>query len=136
MAAGMWMMGMTAEGQVVSPPPNPQLPPPAPLAGVRYDYPWEIYGGFAYSHFDAGPHLLQGANLGGFDARVVRELGTRWGVGANVRGYYGTSGVAPELRKLHGERAECGADHGTVRERAYVFGGSGVSAGEATNTRR
>ena len=95
MAAGMWMMGMTAGGQVVSPPPNPQLPPPAPLAGVRYDYPWEIYGGFAYSHFDAGPNLLQGANLGGFDARVVRELGTRWGVGANVRGYYGTSGVAP-----------------------------------------
>ena len=95
MAAAMFLVGARVEGQVVSPPPNPQLSAPAPLAGVRYDYPWEVYGGFAYSHFDAGPKLLQGANLGGFDARIVREFGTRWGVGANVRGYYGTSGVSP-----------------------------------------
>ena len=86
-------LGAAAQDQSVTPPPQPQLPPPAPLAGVRYDYPWEIYGGFAYSHFDAGPNILQGANLGGFDARAIRELSTKWGVGVNVRGYYGTSGV-------------------------------------------
>jgi hypothetical protein len=80
--------------QAITPPPNAQLPPSAPLADVRYDYPWEFYGGVAYSHFDAGPNVLQGANLGGFDARAIRELNTRWGVGVNVRGYYGTSGVA------------------------------------------
>ena len=95
LAVMLGVVGMKAEGQVVSPPPNPQLPPPAPLAGVKYNYPWEIYGGFAYSHFDAGPQTFQGANLGGFDARAIRELSTHWGVGANVRGYYGTSGTQP-----------------------------------------
>ena len=103
LAAVMCILGMRAEGQVVSPPPNPQLPAPAPLAGVKYNYPWEIYGGFAYSHFDAGPETFQGANLGGFDARAIRELGTRWGVGVNVRGYYGTSGTGA---------ANCGACNG------------------------
>ena len=129
MAAGMCLMGMAAEGQVVSPPPNPQLPPPAPLAGVRYDYPWEIYGGFAYSHFDAGPKLLQGANLGGFDARAVREFGTTVGRGRERARLLRDDRRFAELRELHRERAECGADHRTVCERAYVFGGSGISAG-------
>jgi len=102
LAAGL-SMSAAAQDQVPTPPPNPQLPPPAPLAGVRYDYPWEIYGGFAYSHFDAGPNILQGANLGGFDARAVRELNTQWGIGANVRGYYGTSGVgATTALPIHG----------------------------------
>src|SRR6202044_2480386 len=50
LAAGL-SFSAAAQQQLPSPPPNPQLPPPAPLAGVRYDYPWEIYGGFAYSHF-------------------------------------------------------------------------------------
>ncbi|MGB7168051.1 MAG: hypothetical protein WBD32_03530, partial [Acidobacteriaceae bacterium] len=60
LAVVMGWAGMAAQGQVQvqSPPPNPQLPPPAPLSGVRYNIPWEIYGGFAYSHFDAGPSLL------------------------------------------------------------------------------
>jgi hypothetical protein len=84
----------TQNPQEITPPPNAQLPPPAPLADVHYDYHWEVYGGVAYSHFDAGPDVLQGANLGGFDARAIRELTTKWGVGVNVRGYYGTSGVA------------------------------------------
>lgn len=101
-AAGMCFIGAAAQGQVVSPPPNPQLPPPAPLAGVHYNYPWEIYGGLAYSHFDAGPHLLQGANIGGFDARAIREFSTRWGAGVNVRGYYGTSGVQPNCGSCTG----------------------------------
>jgi hypothetical protein len=82
-----------ASAQVQSPPPNPQLSAPAPLAGVRYDYRWELYGGPAYSHFDAGPTLQQGANLGGFDAQAAYFLTKRWAVAGNGRGYYGTSGV-------------------------------------------
>lgn len=122
-AAAMCLMGHAARGQVQSPPPNPQLPPPAPLAGVRYDFPWEIYGGLAYSHFNAGPHLLQGANLGGFDARAVRELGTRWGVGANVRGYYGTSGVTPNCGSCTGSGPNAGPITGPfVSEHMFLVG--------------
>jgi hypothetical protein len=95
--------GAVAHAQVVSPPPHPNLPPPAPLAGVHYNFPWEIYGGLAWAHFDAGPNVLQGAQLGGFDARAVREFSQRWGVGANVRGYFGTSGVgATSPVPIHG----------------------------------
>ena len=122
LAAGLFSFA-AAEGQIVSPPPNPQLPPPAPLAGVRYDYPWEIYGGFAYSHFDAGPNLLQGSNLGGFDARVVRELNTRWGVGANVRGYYGTSGAAPNCGSCSGSGSNAGPIEGPFVSEHMFLGG-------------
>ena len=123
MAAAMFLVGARVEGQVVSPPPNPQLSAPAPLAGVRYDYPWEVYGGFAYSHFDAGPKLLQGANLGGFDARIVREFGTRWGVGANVRGYYGTSGVSPNCGSCTGSGPNAGPITGPfVSEHMFLAG--------------
>ncbi len=85
--------GATAHAQVISPPPNPHLPPPEPLAGVKYNFPWEIYGGLGWAATDAGPHVLQQANLGGFDARAIREFSQHWGVGANVRSYFGTSGV-------------------------------------------
>lgn len=112
-----------AQGQVQSPPPNPQLPPPAPLAGVRYNYPWEIYGGLAYTHFDAGPHLLQGANLGGFDVRAVREFNPRWGVGVNVRGYYGTSGVQPNCGSCTGTGTNAGPIEGPfVSEHMFLAG--------------
>ena len=122
MAALMWM-GVRAEGQVVSPPPNPQLPPAAPLAGVRYDYPWEIYGGFAYSHFDAGPQTFQGANLGGFDARAIRELTRKWGVGVNVRGYYGTSGTEPNCGSCAGSGPNAGPITGPfVSEHMFLAG--------------
>ena len=121
--AAVLLMAGSAKAQVVSPPPNPQLPAPAPLAGVKYDYPWEVYGGFAYSHFDAGPHLLQGANLGGFDARIVRELGTRWGVGLNARGYYGTSGVAPNCGSCSGSGPNAGPITGPfVSEHMFLVG--------------
>ena len=122
-AAVIGMMGAGAEAQVQTPPPNVQLPAPTPLAGVRYDYPWEMYGGFAYSHFNAGPHLLQGANLGGFDARAVRELNTRWGVGVNVRGYYGTTGVAPNCGSCTGSGSNAGPITGPfVSEHIFVGG--------------
>jgi hypothetical protein len=98
--AAVMSVGAWAQDQGITP--NPQLPPSAPLADVRYDYHWELYGGPAYSHFDAGPNILQGSNLGGFDARAVRELSTRWGVGVNVRGYYGTSGAAPNDYNIKG----------------------------------
>jgi hypothetical protein len=81
---------------------QPQVAPNYALAGVKYDYRWEIYGGVAYSHFDAGPNLLQGANLGGFDAQVARWLTQRWAVAGNVRGYYGTSGVVPNPYNITG----------------------------------
>jgi hypothetical protein len=123
MCVSMLGAGAVARGQVVSPPPNPKLPPPAPLAGVRYDYPWEIYGGFAYSHFNAGPHLLQGANLGGFDARVMREMSKRWGVGVNVRGYYGTSGVLPNCGSCSGSGPNAGPIEGPfVSEHMFLAG--------------
>lgn len=89
-------------------PPQPQSTtaplssPPSALAGVRYDYRWEIYGGLAYSHFNAGPNLLQGANLGGFDAQAARFFTRRWAAAANVRGYYGTSGVVPNPYGIEG----------------------------------
>lgn len=122
-AAVMGLAGMAAQGQVQSPPPNPQLPPPAPLAGVRYDFPWEIYGGVAYSHFDAGPNLLQGANLGGFDARAIRELSPRWGAGVNVRGYYGTSGTTPNCGACIGSGPNAGPIEGPfVSEQMFLAG--------------
>jgi hypothetical protein len=78
----------------------PVYTPPAvagnePLAGVRYDHRWEGYGGFAYSHFDAGPNVLEGANLGGFDIQIARFFTKRWAAVANARGYYGTSAAVP-----------------------------------------
>ncbi len=76
--------------------------PTSALAGVRYDYRWELYGGFAYSHFNAGPNLLQGANLGGFDIQAARFFTPRWAAAANVRGYYGTSGVVPNPYGIKG----------------------------------
>lgn len=93
--------GMTARAQV------PVYTPPAvaqndALANVRYDYRYEVYGGFAYSHFNAGPSLIQGSNLGGFDVQGVRWFRQHWAIGANVRGYYGTSGVEPNTYGIKG----------------------------------
>lgn len=107
----------------ITPQPSPQLPPAAPLAGVNYDYHWEVYGGFAYSHFDAGPNLLQGANLGGFDARAIREFGQRWGAGANIRGYYGTSGVEPNCGSCTGSGPNGGPIRGPFVSEHMFLGG-------------
>jgi hypothetical protein len=81
---------------------QPTVAPSDALAGVHYDYRWELYGGFAYSHFNAGAQLIQGSNLGGFDIQGARWFAPRWGVAANVRGYYGTSGVQPNPYGIKG----------------------------------
>jgi hypothetical protein len=81
---------------------QPVIAPSDTLAGVHYDYKWEIYGGLAYSHFNAGPQLVQGSNLGGFDIQAARFLRKRWAVVGNARGYYGTSGVAPNPYGIKG----------------------------------
>ena len=72
------------------------------LANVKYDYRWELYGGLAYSHFNAGPNLLQGSNLGGFDIQGAHWFRRHWAAAANVRGYYGTSGVVPNTDGIKG----------------------------------
>ena len=81
---------------------QPQVAPSVPLSGMRYDNRWEVYGGFAYAHFNAGPQLVQGANLGGFDAEGARWFTTRWALVGSVRGYYGTSGTQPNPYGIRG----------------------------------
>jgi hypothetical protein len=81
---------------------QPVVAPSDTLANVHYDYKWELYGGLAYSHFNAGPDLVQGANLGGFDIQAARFFRKRWAVAANARGYYGTSGVDPNPYGIKG----------------------------------
>ena len=63
------------------------------LANVRYDNKYDIYGGIGFAHFNAGPSLLSGSNLGGFDVQGTRWLTPRLGATVNVRGYYGTNGA-------------------------------------------
>jgi hypothetical protein len=80
---------------------QPSLENPT-LQAVKYDNKYELYGGPAFSHFNSGPSLIAGTNLGGFDIQ-----GTRWftgilGATANIRGYYGTQGVVPNALGIHG----------------------------------
>ncbi len=81
-------------------------PPPvtanSSLSNVRYDYRWEVYGGIAYSHFNAGPNLLQGANLGGYDIQGAHWFRQHWALAGNARGYFGTSGVVPNIYNIRG----------------------------------
>jgi hypothetical protein len=99
------MQGSKAEAQVVPP---AQTIPEAPslqnetLKPLDYRNKYDIYGGLASSHFNAGPALIGGANLGGFDIQGTDWLTMRLGVTANIRGYYGTSGVVPNPYNIHG----------------------------------
>ena len=99
------MLGSMADAQVVPP---AQTVPEAPslenetLKPLDYRNKYDIYGGFASSHFNAGPALIPGANLGGFDLQGTLWLNMRWGATANVRGYYGTTGVVPNPYNIHG----------------------------------
>jgi hypothetical protein len=81
---------------------QPVVAPNAPLSGVQYNNRWEFYGGMAYAHLTAGPQLTQGSNLGGFDADASRFFTTRWALQGSVRGYYGTSGAAPNPYGIRG----------------------------------
>src|SRR5271170_5661128 len=81
---------------------QPVVGPSQPLSGVRYDNRWEVYGGFAYTHFNAGPELIQGANLGGFNVEGARWFTTRFAAAASIRGYYGTSGTQPNPYGIRG----------------------------------
>jgi hypothetical protein len=72
------------------------------LANVRYDNRWEVYGAPAFKHFSAGPNLVSGSNLGGFDVQLTRWLRPRLGITGNARGYYGTNAAAPNPYNIHG----------------------------------
>jgi hypothetical protein len=99
------MLGSIANAQVIPP---AQTIPEAPslsnetLKPLDYRNKYDIYGGFASSHFNAGPALIPGANLGGLDVQGTMWLKTRYGVTANVRGYFGTTGVVPNPYGIHG----------------------------------
>jgi hypothetical protein len=72
------------------------------LSDVKYDNKYEISGAPAYSHFNGGPSLIGGTNLGGFDVLGTRWMTSRLGVSVNVRGYYGTQAVVPNALNIHG----------------------------------
>jgi hypothetical protein len=109
LSVGLLSMGLTlgsiAGAQVVPP---AQTIPEAPtlqnesLKPLDYRNKYDLYGGFASSHFNAGPALIPGANLGGFDLQGTLWFGMRLGATANVRGYYGTTGVVPNPYNIHG----------------------------------
>ena len=92
-----------AQSTTTTPSSSNKLPPPptidanvnrnVTLNDVRYDNKYDIYGGIGFAHFNAGPSLLSGSNLGGFDIEGTRWLTPRLGATANVRGYYGTNGT-------------------------------------------
>lgn len=91
----------------------PSVTPNTSLSNVRYDYRWEVYGGIAYSHFNAGPNLLQGANLGGYDVQAAHWFRQHWALAGNARGYFGTSGVVPNIYGIRGP---------AVSEQMYMVG--------------
>ncbi|MDX6460172.1 MAG: hypothetical protein QOE55_3869 [Acidobacteriaceae bacterium] len=100
-----WMLSSRADAQAGPP---AQTIPEAPtlqnesLKPLDYRNKFDIYGGLASSHFNAGPALIPGANLGGFDVQGTMWFGMRLGATANVRGYYGTTGVVPNPYGIHG----------------------------------
>jgi hypothetical protein len=73
-----------------------------PLAGVRYDQPWDLSVGMAYAHAYAGPNLREAANLGGLDVSGSRYITKRIRIEASGRAYLGTSGTLPAAH-IYGE---------------------------------
>jgi hypothetical protein len=91
LGTGLLSVGLTlgsAEAQVVPPaktiPEAPSLQNET-LKPLDYRNKYDIYGGFASSHFNAGPALIPGANLGGFDVQGTMWLSKFMG-GASIRG--------------------------------------------------
>jgi hypothetical protein len=72
------------------------------LADVRYDNKYDVYGGIGSYHANAGYQLIGGANLGGFDVQGTRWFTPHIGATVNVRGDYGTIGVAPNDHDIKG----------------------------------
>src|ERR1700761_247462 len=98
-------LSRTADAQVV--PPAPTIPEAPSLSNdtlkpLHYMEKYDLYFGLASSHFNAGPALIPGANLGGFDIQGTFWPSMRYGITANVRGYYGTTGVIPNPYNIHG----------------------------------
>jgi hypothetical protein len=100
-----WMLNSKADAQAAPPaqtiPETPTLQNES-LKPLDYRNRYDIYGGLASSHFNAGPALIPGANLGGFDVQGTMWFSTRLGATANVRGYYGTTGVVPNPYGIRG----------------------------------
>jgi hypothetical protein len=97
----------TARAQAVPVPPSPTIQETPTLENetlqrLNYNNLYEIYGGLAYSHFNPGPALVAGSNLGGFDIQGTRWMTKHLGATANARGYYGTNGVVPNDTNTHG----------------------------------
>jgi len=77
---------------------------------------------FAYSHFDAGPKLLQGANLAVRRADCA-GAGDAVGRGRECARILRDDGRLAELRKLFGKRVECGSITGPfVSEHMFLVG--------------
>ncbi|HVJ08442.1 MAG TPA: hypothetical protein VM554_08645 [Acidisarcina sp.] len=108
LCAGAMLCGSGLRAQTQKPTPTENLPPPTyslqndTLAGVRYDNNWQLYFGAGFRHFNAGPNLFHGASLGGPDVQITRRLSHRWAVTGNGRGYWGTSGAAPNKYGIEG----------------------------------
>lgn len=60
---------------------------------MRYDNRYDLSLSPAYRHIKAGPNVLQGANLGGYNLSGSYWLTKRWGAEATTIGSFGTSGV-------------------------------------------
>jgi hypothetical protein len=107
MLCGQGLLAQT-QTQTQTPPKSQGLPPTTislqndALTGVRYDNHWQFYFGAGYRHFNAGPDLFQGSNMGGPDMQVTRRLSDHWGATGNVRMYWGTSGVVPNSFGIEG----------------------------------
>jgi hypothetical protein len=100
-----FLLGTLARAQAGPPSPTIQERPTLEnetLQTVKYNNKYELYGGFAFSHFNSGPSLVAGTNLGGFDFQGTRWFSNWLGVTANLRGYYGTQGVVPNALQIHG----------------------------------
>lgn len=98
-------LGTVARAQAGPPSPTVQERPSLEnetLQAVKYNNKYEIYGGAAFSHFNSGPSLVAGTNLGGFDVQGTRWFSSWLGATANIRGYYGTQGVTPNALGIHG----------------------------------
>lgn len=108
LCAGAMLCGQGLQAQTQKPTPTESLPASTyslqndTLAGVRYDNHWQLYFGAGYRHFNAGPDLFQGAQLGGPDVQITRRLSPHWGATGNVRGYWGTSGATPNKYGIQG----------------------------------